>query len=211
MEPVSPTRAVSMRTLLLSCLGVLALVSVAVAIVVSHSSLSRPNRAGARGGADNGLGGASASATAVAADATDGTGTGGGTGDSGNTGGQTATPTWTPTHTAQTGPQVVYFRFKQQPRCISPGNNLPAIVEWKVSGATGAALSVDNPGIVGSYRSYDGTTGSETLYAGCGGSPGSTEKHTYTIYTVGGSPQRSATLTATLTVPAPTPTPSRTS
>jgi len=200
-----------MRTLLLTCLGLLALVSVAVALVVSQSSSAGQNRTGARAG-DNGLGGASASAT-VAADATDGTGTGGGSGDTTGNGGATTQPTWTPTHTTQAGPQVVYFRFKQQPKCISPGNTLPAIIEWKVSGATGAALSVDNPGIVGSYRTYDGTTGSETLYAGCGGSPGSTEKHTYTIYTVGGSPQRSATLTATLTVPGatPTPTPSRTS
>jgi len=196
-----------MRTLLLTCLGLLALVSVAVALVVSQSS-ARQNRTGARAG-DNGLGGASASADTVVADATDGTGSG--AGDNSGNGAQTANPTWTPTHTAQTGPQVVYFRFRQQPKCVSPGNTLPAIIEWKVGGgATGAALSVDNPGIVGSYRTYEGTTGSETLYACCGGAPGSTEKHTYTIYTVGGSPQRSATLTATVTVPNPTPTPTPT-
>src|SRR5439155_9937966 len=102
MEPVSPTRAVSMRTLLLTCLGLLALVSVAVALVVSQSSSAGQNRTGARAG-DNGLGGASASAT-VATDATDGPGSGGGSGDTTGNGGATTQPTWTPTHTTQAGP-----------------------------------------------------------------------------------------------------------
>jgi len=97
------------------------------------------------------------------------------------------------------GPQIVYFRVKQQPQCPRGTNQfpipgVPAIVEWKVTGADQVALSVDNPNMVGSYGTY-GVQANETLGFGCSGAPGTMAKHTYTIYTVGGGTQRSRTLT----------------
>jgi hypothetical protein len=102
----------------------------------------------------------------------------------------------------QNGPSIEYFRLSQAPKCPTGHSSTQAVVEWKVSGgATGVALSVDNPGLVGSYKSYQGTSGSDTLPFSCGGAaPGSTVKHVYTIYTTGGGPQRSSTINATAKV-----------
>jgi hypothetical protein len=196
------------RTIGLAFLGVLALLSLVAVAVVALSGPDAGQRAGGnrQGLAGGGTGGVSAQPSA-AATPTPPTPT------------AAATPNAQPTPThggghggQQQGAQVVYFRLKQQPVCGAGGNHTPAIVEWKVSGATGAALSVDNPGIVGSYRSYQGATGSETLHFSCGGRPGTRESHVYTIYTVGGATQKSQTINATATVPGaaatPTPTPS---
>jgi hypothetical protein len=204
MEPDSrPTTNTNVRNIALAALGVLATISLVTALVVANTSSAkhRAERTANTGSAKGSLSGVpSASATDVAGQATSGGGTGGDSNqatDQGNPG----------TH-QDNGPQIVYFRFHQQPKCTASGPQ-PAIVEWKVSGATGAALSVDNPGIVGSYRKYSGTTGSETLYVSC--APGNTESHVYTIYTTGGEPQRSATLNAKVTAPTPaSPTPKST-
>lgn len=112
---------------------------------------------------------------------------------------QGGTPTRKPATTTQSGPQIVYLRVKQKPQCPQGTNQypvpgVPLILEWKVSGAHQVALSVDNPTMVGSYGTY-GTESTETFMFGCGGAPNTLEKHTYTIYTVGGGAQQRKTLT----------------
>jgi hypothetical protein len=97
-----------------------------------------------------------------------------------NTGGHNTTTTQPP---APTGPSVVYFKVKQKPQCPQGTNvfqtpAVPLVVEWKVRDAHQVVLSVDGPG---AYKTYDGTTGSETFTFSCGGAPNSIETHTYTI------------------------------
>jgi hypothetical protein len=124
-----------------------------------------------------------------------GKGTGGGTGaghdGDGGGGGDGGAP----------GAQIVSFTVVQQPTCPSgttkyetPG--VPLKISWKVTGATGIALSVDDPHRVGSYGSY-GTEGTLEFTFSCGGAVGSTETHRYTLTTAGGSGQPKA---GTLTV-----------
>jgi hypothetical protein len=206
MEPASqPPTSTTVRNVALACLGALALVSLAAALLVAANTASAKTGT-RRGEAKVGHTTITASPVAAAsASATDPIGqvavdAGTGNGDQNGSGGQATTPT-------DTGPRIVYFRLRQQPKCGPSGPVQPAVIEWKVSGATGAALSVDNPGIVGSYRSYPGTTGSETLTFSCPLPAGTTESHVYTIYTTGGSPQRSATMTAKATTPGASPAP----
>jgi hypothetical protein len=98
----------------------------------------------------------------------------------------------------------VYFRVKQKPQCPQGTNQfpvpgIPLVIEWKVAGAAQVALSVDNPGAVGSYGTY-GVQGNQEFTFSCGGAPHSIEKHTYVIHTVGGGAQRSKTLTVSAEV-----------
>jgi hypothetical protein len=201
MEPDSqPATSTNVRNIALAGLGVLATISLVTALVVANTS-SAKHRAERTANSESAKGSLSAAPSAQSSDAAGQVASGGGTGGDSNQ----ATDQGTQGTHQDNGPQIVYFRFRQQPKCTASGPQ-PAIIEWKVSGATGAALSVDNPGIVGSYRKYSGTTGSETLYVSC--APGNTESHVYTIYTTGSEPQRSATLNAKVTAPAaasPTP------
>jgi hypothetical protein len=201
MEPHQPIHATDRRrTLALVFLGVLALLSAVAAIVFvvldgpdGRQQQAARDRAGT--GAQAGLGDSS-STPAVSRPPT----------SDNQAPAATGKPAGGGDHAPKAaGPQIVYFRVQQQPRCDTAGNHTPAIVRWKLSGATGAALSVDNPGVVGSYRSYTGTTGTETLNFSCGGGPGSTETHVYTLYTVGGGQQRSRTIKVSATVPGATP------
>jgi hypothetical protein len=192
MEPDSqPSTSTSVRNIALAGLGVLATISLVTALIVANTS-SGKHRTHRTADSERAKGSFSAAPSAPASDAADQTAGGAGTGGDSNQ----ATGQGTQDTHQNNGPQIVYFRFHQQPKCTASGPQ-PAVVEWKVSGATGAALSVDNPGIVGSYRTYSGTTGSETLYVSC--APGKTESHVYTIYTTGSEPQRSATLNAKVT------------
>lgn len=102
---------------------------------------------------------------------------------------------------AQDGPRIVYFRIKQQATCPQgtnlhtvPGRQL--IIEWKLSGAEQAELAVDGPGRYNAYPAQ----GSETFMFSCGGAPGTVERHTYKLTTMGGGPARSKTITATAKV-----------
>jgi hypothetical protein len=112
---------------------------------------------------------------------------------------KTSATTWhSATPPAPSGPRVVSFKLTKKPKCpegtaVFRSENVPAVITWKITGATSAALSVDNPGLVGSYGTYE-IEGSETFQFSCGGPVGSTETHTYTIYTVGGGEQHSKTL-----------------
>ena len=110
-----------------------------------------------------------------------------------------------PTTAPPTGPWIVYFKVIKKPRCASQDDNV-LVIGWKVTGATSVALSVDNPELVGGYRSGYKLEDTETFNLSC--AKGQTEKHTYTINTVGGGPSRRAQFQVTVTPPtAPTPTP----
>ncbi|GIJ44455.1 hypothetical protein Val02_13410 [Virgisporangium aliadipatigenens] len=109
-----------------------------------------------------------------------------------------------PSTTANTGtgaPKIVYFKLTKQPKCGPNGQgSVPAEISWKVTGATGIALSVDHPDKVGSYGNYE-AEGSMEFPFSCGGQR--TETHTYRITTRGGNgpAATSPVLTATATVP----------
>jgi hypothetical protein len=204
MEPDSqPATSTSVRNIALAGLGVLATISLVTALVVANTSSSGKHRAERTANSGDAKGSLSTAPSAQASETTGPAAGGGGTGGDNQGNGQGNQGTH-----QDNGPQIVYFRFRQQPKCTASGPQ-PAIIEWKVSGATGVALSVDNPGVVGSYRKYSGTTGSETLHVSCQPA-GGTESHVYTIYTTGSDPQRSSTLTAKVTVPSPSPTPKTT-
>jgi hypothetical protein len=99
------------------------------------------------------------------------------------------------------GPAIVYFRVKQKPKCaegtaVFRAEAVPLIIEWKISGATSGALSVDDPTHTpGTYGPVE-LKGTQEFPFSCGGAVGTTEKHTYAIYTVGGGTQKSKTITA---------------
>lgn len=114
----------------------------------------------------------------------------GGSGGGGSAGG--TRPTTAPTTSAPDGSAVIAsFEVTQQPRCaegtaVVRAPAVPVIISWRVTGATGVALSVDNPQIVGSYGQY-GPQESLELSFPCDGPVGSTVTHTYSITTVGGT------------------------
>jgi hypothetical protein len=68
------------------------------------------------------------------------------------------------------------------------------VIAWKVTGAPGAALAVDNPTVYGAYGTY-GATGQLELAFTCSGGTGTTS-HTYTIWPQG-TPGVSKTITVT--------------
>lgn len=103
------------------------------------------------------------------------------------------------------GARIVSFTLVQKPRCpegtaVFRAPAVPAIIKWTITGATGAALSVDDPTHTAGTYGPEPLSGTETFTFGCHGPVGSTEKHTYAIYTVGGGPQHSKTITATAKV-----------
>jgi hypothetical protein len=99
------------------------------------------------------------------------------------------------------GPRIAWFRITQRPQCPQgtteyPVEGVPVVLEWKVTGADQVTISVDGPGVYGTYP----TEGSETFTFSCGGAAdGETVKHTYLLKTVGGGSTRSKQLTATAT------------
>ena len=74
---------------------------------------------------------------------------------------------------------------------------------WELKNATGMALSIDNPGLVGSYGSYD-WHGTLILGAGCYTDEGT---HTIVLYSTGGSQQVQVTIHEKGTMTRPTPPP----
>jgi hypothetical protein len=96
--------------------------------------------------------------------------------------------------------QIVSFTVTRQPACpvvgtpdapfSAPGQDIA--IEWKVTGATRVALSVDK----GLYQTYDGIHGTATISFPCDTNQPMTT-HTYTINTLGGGTSRSKTLTVT--------------
>jgi hypothetical protein len=99
------------------------------------------------------------------------------------------------------GPRIVSFRIAQKPKCaegtaVFRADPVPLIIAWEISGATSAALSVDDPTHTPGTYGPEALKGTEEFFFTCAGDVGTTEKHTYAIYTVGGGTQHSATLTA---------------
>ncbi|MDG4822326.1 hypothetical protein O7635_10730 [Asanoa sp. WMMD1127] len=116
------------------------------------------------------------------------------TGDSGNSGGDNNGG-----GEQRQDPWIQYFKVKQTPKCPSGDwpNGREVVVEWKVTGTDKVTLSVDGPGVYGTY----GAAGSQELSFPCGDwGPGETAKHTYQLATVGGGPVAKKTITATATV-----------
>lgn len=111
----------------------------------------------------------------------------------------------TKTTTPPSGPQIVYFKVAQKPKCaegtaVFRAPAVPLIIKWKISRATSGALSVDDPTHTPGTYGTVGLEGSQEFTFSCGGSVGSVETHTYAIYTVGGGGQRSKTLTVSANV-----------
>jgi hypothetical protein len=97
------------------------------------------------------------------------------------------------------GPRVVSFKVIQKPKCaegtaVFRAEAVPLVIKWKITGADSAALSVDDPtGTPGTYGQVE-REGTQEFTFSCAGEVGSTETHTYAIYTVGGGTQRHKTL-----------------
>lgn len=128
----------------------------------------------------------------------------------------TSTPTPTPTSTSGAGitgtsdPKIVTFKVKRKPACaviatsdapfaVDPVN---IILEWKVSGATGIALSLDNPDFFKTYHtgSLDnyGTSGTVELPFNCDPTVQPNTTHKYTLDTLGPGKTQQQTLTVTV-------------
>lgn len=129
----------------------------------------------------------------------------GDSGSSGGTGGtkpapkHTSKPTTRPATHAPSGPRIVSFTVVQKPKCpegtaVFRAPAVPLIIKWKITGAESGALSVDDPtGTPGTYGPV-ARSGTQEFTFSCGGAVGSTETHTYALYTVGGGTQRHKTL-----------------
>jgi hypothetical protein len=102
------------------------------------------------------------------------------------------------------GPKIESFTVVSEPTCpvagtpdapfSSPGSGV--VIAWKVSGAEGAAISVDNPGMYASYGGDYPAAGQLELSFPCEGGSGETT-HTYTVW-----PKDSKGVSKTLTVSA---------
>lgn len=100
----------------------------------------------------------------------------------------------TTTSTAPTNP-IAYFKIKTDAKCQSTGPGgfySPGSItlEWKVNGASHITISIDGPGI---YGTYPGTHAEEFNFP-CSGNSGSTQTHTYLLRTIGLTPVREATV-----------------
>ncbi|SES15770.1 hypothetical protein [Actinokineospora terrae] len=114
------------------------------------------------------------------------------------------TTTTTSAKPVTTGAKIVSFTVVSKPACpvlakpgapfSSPGS--PVVIAWKVSGADGAAISVDSPGMYGSYGSDYAASGQLELSFPCDTTPGKTT-HTYTVW-----PKGAKTVSQSLTVSA---------
>ena len=110
-----------------------------------------------------------------------------------------------PTRPAPAGPRIVSFRIAQRPKCaegtaVFRAPAVPLIIEWKIAGATRGALSVDDPTHTPGTYGPVALEGTLDFEFSCAGDVGTSETHTYALYTVGGGATRSATLTASAKV-----------
>ena len=120
-------------------------------------------------------------------------GTGGG--NDGNTGGGNDGGS------GHTGPWIEFFRVAEQPTCpsgtnLNPIEGTPVKLEWKVTGADAASISIDGPGLYGTYEPEK----SDTFPFSCGGPANSTQKHTYLLTTVGGGEPQTKEITVSARV-----------
>lgn len=103
--------------------------------------------------------------------------------------------------TDHTGPWIEYFRVAHKPSCrggtnVNPIEGVPVTLEWKVTGADAASISIDGPGLYGTYEPEK----SDTFPFSCGGEPNSTQKHTYLLTTVGGGEVQTKEITVSARV-----------
>jgi len=87
--------------------------------------------------------------------------------------------------------RITSFRVVQQPTCpvhgtpdapfSKPGTDV--VIAWSVTGAKGAAIAVDNPGVYGAYGSDYPASGKLSLPFGC--DSGGTTTHSYTVWPAG--------------------------
>ncbi|MEV8506341.1 hypothetical protein AB0368_16110 [Actinoplanes sp. NPDC051475] len=116
-----------------------------------------------------------------------------------------AEPSHEGTTVSRPSPRIVSFTVFQKPGCpsgtdVSHTDAVPLILKWKVTGAHSAALSVDDPtGTPGTYGPV-ALQGMQEFHFSCSGAAGSTETHTYALYTVGGGKQTHRTLKVSATV-----------
>ncbi|MET0233146.1 MAG: hypothetical protein ABW224_00760 [Kibdelosporangium sp.] len=145
---------------------------------------------GTSGGSDNG-GSSSGGSNNSGGGNSGGSGGGGGGGKS--------------TSSSSPPPATASISVKKQPLCprtgtpdapfTTPGQDVT--ITWKVTGATGAAISLDQPNHYGSYGSSYPASGELTLPFSCNNTPGKTS-HTYTVWPAGNkSVSRSITVSAT--------------
>ena len=88
-------------------------------------------------------------------------------------------------------PRITSFRVVQQPTCpvhgtpdapfSKPGTDI--VIAWSVTGAKGAAIAVDNPGVYGAYGSDYPVSGKLSLPFGCDSA--GTTTHSYTVWPAG--------------------------
>ncbi|WP_214402550.1 hypothetical protein [Pseudonocardia lacus] len=102
-----------------------------------------------------------------------------------------------PAPAPEPAPKVTSLEVAQQPSCpiqgtpdapfSQPGTDVK--IAWSVSGASGAAVAVDDPGRYGAYGRDYPASGSLTLSFPCGAT--GTTTHTYTVWPAGaeGSPK----------------------
>ncbi|MFI1990666.1 hypothetical protein [Actinoplanes sp. NPDC020271] len=108
----------------------------------------------------------------------------------------TTSPTHRTTSAAPGGPAISFFRVSVKPSCPSgtdqvqnPGQDVT--LEWKVTGAEKATISLDGPGIYDTYGAED----SVTLNFPCSGDPGSYQSHKYLLTAIGPEGTKTRTLT----------------
>ncbi|MBV9920229.1 MAG: hypothetical protein JOY78_05140 [Pseudonocardia sp.] len=88
-------------------------------------------------------------------------------------------------------PKIASFRVVQQPTCpvhgtpdapfSKPGTDV--VIAWSITGATGAAIAVDNPDVYGAYGGDYPASGKLSLSFGCDGQ--GTTTHSYTVWPAG--------------------------
>ncbi|MBC6451664.1 hypothetical protein [Actinokineospora xionganensis] len=145
----------------------------------------------------------------VTVTATDAAKPNGGSGGANNTTTRGTPPRTTTHHTTTTskpptGPVIVSFSVVQKPSCPINGTpdapyskeGVPVIIAWKINGADGAAIAVDNPTLYGAYGKDYPASGQLELSFPCSGTTGQTT-HKYTVW-----PKDAKTISRTLTVSA---------
>ncbi|MFK3982738.1 hypothetical protein ACI2K4_20465 [Micromonospora sp. NPDC050397] len=201
-SPAPVSRQVSRRqperVLLALLVPVLALSTVACA---SPDRAPGRSTGGVEAAADPGTATASVPPTAAPGSGTDTGPTAAPAGQPGNPPGQPAAPGNAGPGVSTPPLRIVHFRITQKPTCPQGGSEFPVeafplILEWDVIGVTTIELSVDGPGRYGTYPAR----GTESFAFSCGGTPGSTENHTYKLTAKHGTYSDSRTVTGSATV-----------
>lgn len=116
-------------------------------------------------------------------------------------GGSGETPTTSTPTTSTPAPTEGFTAVSvDHPDECTPGSVVTPTLTWSTSGATGMALSVDNPGSVGSFGTYPATGTAQMPAIGCTGAPGEVLTHVYDLHTEGLDPVDHRSVTVAITV-----------